>query len=42
MTFHATETKTVEDAEAELVEVEPDSMYSLGNQIKHKEIEVQL
>lgn len=41
MTFHATETKTVEDAEAELVEVEPDSMYSLGNQIKHKEIGVQ-
>ncbi len=41
MTFHATESKTVEEAEAELVEVEPDSMYSLGNQVKHKEIEVQ-
>lgn len=41
MTFHATESKTVEEAEAELVEVEPESMYSLGNQVKHKEIEVQ-
>ena len=41
MTFHATESKTVEEAEAELVEVEPDSMYSLGNQVKHTEIEVQ-
>ena len=41
MTFHATESKSVEEAEAELVEVEPDSMYSLGNQVKHKEIEVQ-
>ena len=41
MTFHATESKTVEEAEAELVESDPDSMYSLGNQIKHKEIEVQ-
>ena len=40
MTFHATESKTVEEAEAELVEVELDSMYSLGNQVKHKEIEV--
>lgn len=41
MTFHAIEAKSVEEAEAELVEVEPDSMYSLGNQVKHKEIEVQ-
>jgi hypothetical protein len=40
MTFHAIEATTVEDAETELVEVEPDSMYSLGNQVKHKEIEV--
>jgi hypothetical protein len=40
MTFHAIEATTVEEAEAELVEVEPDSMYSLGNQVKHKEIEV--
>lgn len=41
MTFHAIEAMSVEEAEAELVEVEPDSMYSLGNQVKHKEIEVQ-
>lgn len=41
MTFHAVEVTSVEEAEAELVEVEPDSMYSLGNQVKHKEIEVQ-
>jgi len=41
MTFHATEAQTVEEAEAELVEADPDSMYSLGNQVKHKEIEVQ-
>ena len=40
MTFHAIEATSVEEAEAELVEVEPDSMYSLGNQVKHKEIEV--
>ena len=41
MTFHATDAVTVEEAEVELVEAEPDSMYSLGNQVKHKEIEVQ-
>lgn len=41
MTFHATEVKTVEEAETELVEADPDSMYSLGNQVKHTEIEVQ-
>jgi hypothetical protein len=41
MTFHAIEATTIEEAEAELVEVVPDSMYSLGNQVKHKEIEVQ-
>jgi hypothetical protein len=40
MTFHAIEATTVEEAEAELVEVEPNSMYSLGNQVKHIEIEV--
>lgn len=41
MTFHVTDAKTVFDAEAELVEADPNSMYSLGNQAKHKEIEVQ-
>jgi hypothetical protein len=40
MTFHAIEAKTVEEAEAELVEAEPNNMYSLGNQIKHQTLEV--
>jgi hypothetical protein len=40
MTFHAIEAKTVEEAEAELVEAEPNSMYSLGNQVKHQTLEV--
>jgi len=40
MTFHAIEAKTIEEAEAELVEAEPNSMYSLGNKVKHQEIEV--
>ena len=40
MTFHAIEAKTVEEAEAELVEAEPDNMYSPGNQIKHQPLEV--
>lgn len=33
MTFHATEAKTTEEAEAELVEDEP-SMYAIGNKLK--------
>lgn len=40
MTFHATDARTVEDAENELIESDADSMYSLGNQVKHTEIEV--
>ena len=40
MTFHAIEAKTVDEAEAELVEAEPDNMYSPGNQIKHQPLEV--
>jgi hypothetical protein len=35
MTFHAIDATTVEAAEAELVELEPSSMYAPGNQIKH-------
>jgi hypothetical protein len=42
MTFHAIEATTVEKAEADLVEVEPDSMYALGNTVKNKQIEVSL
>ena len=41
MTFHALEAKTVEAAEAELIETDPESMYSFGNQVKRPEIEVQ-
>jgi hypothetical protein len=40
MTFHRTDTKNVEDAEAEMVEEEPDSMYSSGNRIKNQPLEV--
>ena len=40
MTFHALAATTVEEAEAELVEPEPDSMYSSGNLIKHNAPEV--
>jgi hypothetical protein len=40
MTFHVTEATTVEEAEATLVEVDPTSMYSLGNRVKNTEIEV--
>ena len=42
MTFHALEAKTVEEAEAELVEAEPDNMYSPGNRIKNQPQEVLL
>ena len=42
MTFHAIESTTIEEAEAELVEVELDSMYALGNTVKNKQIEVSL
>ena len=40
MTFHAIEAKTVEEAEAELVEEEPNNMYSPGNLIKNQPLEV--
>lgn len=35
MTFHATESQTIEEAEAELVEPDPDSIYASGNLIKY-------
>jgi len=38
MTFHRTDSVTVEDAEIELVEDDPTSMFTLGNKIKVKEI----
>ena len=40
MTFHAIEAKTVEEAEAELVEEEPNNMYSHGNLVKPQPLEV--
>jgi len=40
MTFHAIDAATVEAAEAELVELEPSSMYAPGNLIKHDAQEV--
>lgn len=40
MTFHATESKTVEEAEAELVEEDPKAMYAIGNMVKNEQIEV--
>ena len=40
MTFHRTDSLTVEEAETELVEEEPNSMYGLGNVIKDNFLEV--
>lgn len=40
MTFHRTDATTVEAAEAELVEDEPDSMYGPGNQLAQQKNEV--
>jgi hypothetical protein len=40
MTFHALEAKTVEDAEAELVVPEPNSLYGPGNMLKNQSQEV--
>ena len=40
MTFHRTDSTTVEDVESELVEDDPKSMFSVGNKVKQLEIEV--
>jgi hypothetical protein len=40
MTFHVVEAKTVEDAENELVEIDTNSMFTIGNNVKNKQIEV--
>ena len=40
MTFHALAATTVEDAEAELVEAEPENMYRPGNLVKPQSLEV--
>ena len=39
MTFHAIEEKSIEEIEAELVEVEDNSMYSPGNLVKQEVLE---
>ena len=41
MTFHATDATDIEQAESQLVEEDPDSMFSLGNRLKNKQIEVE-
>ena len=38
MTFHVVDATTVEEAEAELVEDDPKSMYTIGNRLKVKEL----
>lgn len=35
LTFHRTDATTVEDAERELVQTDPDSAYDVGNVLKH-------
>lgn len=40
VTFHRLDSTTVEEAEAELVEVDPKSMFGIGNTVKHQSIEV--
>ena len=42
MTIHATEANTVEEAEQELVEDDPNSMITVGNKVKNKSVEVTL
>ena len=42
MTFHRVDSCTVEDVESELVEDDPNSMFDVGNKIKHTGIEVTL
>jgi quercetin dioxygenase-like cupin family protein len=36
MTFHAVEATTIEDAENELVEADPNSMFLVGNKVKNE------
>jgi len=40
MTFHATDAASVEQAESELVEADPNSMYAVGNRVKPQTQEV--
>jgi hypothetical protein len=36
MTFHVAESTTVEEAENELVEADPNSMFTIGNKLKNE------
>jgi hypothetical protein len=40
MTIHRVESNTVEEVESELVEDDPNSMFTIGNKVKNPEIEV--
>ena len=40
MTFHRVESTNIEDAEFELVEDDPQSMFTVGNKVKNQSIEV--
>lgn len=40
MTFHVADAQTVEDAEKELVEDDPTSMFTIGNKVKPQQLEV--
>ena len=40
MTIHRVESDTVEEVESELVEDDPNSMFTVGNKVKNPEIEV--
>lgn len=40
MTIHRVDSSTIEDVEAELVEDDPNSLFTIGNKVKNKEIEV--
>lgn len=40
MTFHATDAASVDQAESELVEADPNSMYAVGNRVKPQMQEV--
>lgn len=42
MTIHRADSATVEDAENELVEVDPESAFSIGNKLKTPQIEVEV
>lgn len=40
MTIHRVDSSTVEDVESEVVEDDPNTMFAVGNKVKHQEIEV--